>query len=88
MKLGLILMVLFGLATAVQAEDETYLAGEEIFEFRCADTCHDQPDVQQFTPKQWRIVLNTMQKRMDQSGMERMTEQEFEPVLHYLTVER
>lgn len=88
MRQGLILMLLFGFIAAVPAEDETHLAGEEVFEFRCADTCHDQPDIQQFTPKQWRIVLNTMQKRMHKAGMERMTEQEFEQVLYYLTAGR
>ncbi len=80
-------MFLFGLAAAVQAEDETYLAGKEIFESRCAETCHQAPDAGQLKPKQWRIVLNTMQKRMHKAGMQRMSEQEFEQVLHYLTVE-
>ena len=88
MKKSLIMMFLFGLATVVQAEDDTYLAGEEIFEARCAETCHQTPEAGQLNPKQWRIVLNTMQKRMHKAGMERMTEQEFEQVLHYLTAER
>ncbi len=88
MKQRLILMFLFALATAVQADDDVYLAGKEGFEIRCADTCHQPPEAGQLNPKQWRIVLTTMQKRMHKAGMERMTEQEFEQILHYLTVER
>jgi len=88
MRLGLTFVLLLGLAVSVQAEDETYLAGEEIFYSRCAETCHQTPEAGQLNPKQWRIVLNTMQKRMHKAGMERMTEQEFEQVLHYLTAER
>ncbi len=89
MKRLLFLLTMLVLSVNVQASDaDDYEAGKEIFEFRCADTCHQIPAAQSLKPKQWRIVLNTMQKRMERAGMSRLTEQELDQLLHYLTSER
>lgn len=82
-----IIALLFGLSLNVQA-DEDYDAGKEIYEFRCADTCHQTPTAKGFKPKQWRIILKNMQKRMETAGMTPLTEQELEQVFYYLTVDQ
>lgn len=85
-KTKLIITLLFGLSLNVYA-DEDYDAGKEIYDFRCAETCHQTPDAKGFKPNQWRIILNNMQKRMETAGMPPLTQQEFEQVLYYLTAD-
>ena len=84
----LMIVLLSGLSFNLQAEDADYQAGKQIFEFRCVDTCHQTPNPASLNPKQWRIVLNTMQKRMATAGMAPLSEQELEQLLYYLTVEK
>ena len=76
----IILIVLILLATAVTAEER----GKQIFESRCA-MCHQLPDTATLTPKQWRLVLMTMQKRMEQNGLPPLSEEEFDLVLDYVS---
>ncbi len=86
-KSQLIIALLFVLTLNAQA-DETYEAGKEVYEFRCADTCHQTPTASGFKPKQWRIILKNMQKRMETSGMPPLTEQELEQVFYFLTADQ
>ena len=65
--------------------DSDVEAGRQIFEIRCADTCHQAPAASRLRPKQWRIVLNTMQTRMTDAGMNPLTEKEIQQLLQYLT---
>ena len=36
-------------------------------------------------PKQWRLVLMTMQKRMEKKGLPPLTDEEFDLVLDYVS---
>ena len=58
--------------------------GKQLFETRCA-TCHQLPEPTMLKLKQWRLVLKTMQKRMQQNGLPPLTEEEFALVLNYLS---
>lgn len=88
MKIPFTLIMMLCFTVPVFADEVTYAAGKKIFESRCADTCHQTPAVDSLKPKQWRIVLNTMQKRMERAGMARLNAEEFDQLLHYLTAER
>ena len=85
---AMLVILMVGLSWNAHADDAMYEAGKEIFEMRCSDTCHQTPAADSLKPKQWRIVLNTMQKRMERAGMTRLNAEEFDQLLHYLTVER
>lgn len=76
------------LPPALQADAADVQAGAEIFEQRCAGLCHQAPAARQLKPQQWRIVLNTMQTRMEHAGMTPLSEQELEQVFRYLTASR
>lgn len=80
--LSLLLVVLASRALA--AEDEKISQGAALFESRCAGVCHQIPDVEQLTEKQWQVVLNTMQLRMKQFGMAPLNAEEYETILYYL----
>lgn len=67
----------------VQAE-ETSISGKTIFEARCGGLCHQLPEADMLNARQWKRVLHTMQKRMQQRGMGSLTDQEFTAVLEYL----
>lgn len=58
--------------------------GKQLFETRCA-ACHQLPEPTMLKIKQWRLVLATMQKRMQQNGLPPLTEEEFALVLNYLS---
>ena len=58
--------------------------GKQAFESRCA-TCHQLPEPSMLKPKQWQLVLMTMQKRMQQNGLPPLSDEEFAQVLKYLT---
>lgn len=55
-----------------------------ILQMRCTGTCHQTPLAAHLSERQWRVVLNTMQKRMEAAGMVPMTEHEFDVLLDYL----
>jgi len=73
-------------ATDVKSDNET-LSGEEIFTTYCADACHQAPDRSRLRPKQWRVVLNTMQVRMKSAGRPQLTEDQTKLLLDYLSKE-
>jgi len=72
--------------TDVETGSET-LTGEEIFTTVCADACHQAPDRSRLRPKQWRVVLNTMQVRMKSAGRTPLTEDQNKRLLEYLSQE-
>jgi mono/diheme cytochrome c family protein len=85
---GLALLLLLPLSTAL-AEDNTanIEAGKKIFEARCTDACHQTPRADHLNARQWRVVLNTMQTRMQSVGMTPLTAQELEQVYQYISRE-
>ncbi|MCW8831635.1 MAG: hypothetical protein OQK32_08975 [Gammaproteobacteria bacterium] len=70
--------------TEAEAESEA-LTGEDIFTTYCADACHQAPDRSRLKPKQWRVVLNTMQTRMKSAGRPQLTEDQTKRLLEYLS---
>ncbi|MGK7346817.1 MAG: c-type cytochrome [Candidatus Nitrospinota bacterium M3_3B_026] len=57
--------------------------GGEIFNTICA-ICHQLPDPSFLRISQWKVVLETMRKRMEQKGMVPLSEDEERKVLEYL----
>lgn len=76
----IVLFILLSLSGGVMSEE----SGKQIFETRCA-MCHQLPDAAMLKSRQWRIVLMTMQKRMEQNGLPPLTEEEFDLVLDYVS---
>lgn len=64
------------------ADREAY--AKSLFEGRC-QMCHQLPEPDMLTPKQWRLTLTTMHQRMQQAGVPPLTEGETERLLEYLT---
>jgi len=62
--------------------------GEQIFNTNCSNICHQTPAAKRLKPKQWRIVLNTMQIRMQSIGMPKLSEQQLNQVFDYLQSEK
>lgn len=84
----IILSLLF--SNLLYAADESAAnikSGEEIFKTICADACHQAPDRSRLRPKQWRVVLNTMQVRMKSAGRPQLTEDQTKLLLEYLSKE-
>ena len=71
----------------LMADDSTVdiAAGKMIYDSYCASACHQAPAADRLKPKQWRVVLRTMQKRMQTAGMPPLTDTELERVYAYLT---
>ncbi len=91
MKYSLIIFTLLFSSTLFASDakndNETTLSGEEIFTTYCADACHQAPDRSRLRPKQWRVVLNTMQVRMKSAGRPQLTEDQTKSLLDYLSKE-
>ena len=66
---------------ATSAEREAY--AKSLFEGRC-QMCHQLPEPSMLTPKQWKLILMTMQQRMQQAGVPPLTEDETELLLEYM----
>lgn len=81
------LIVFFVLISAsLHAEtDNKTQSGEEIFTTFCADACHQAPDRSRLRPSQWRVVLNTMQTRMQSAGMVPLSDEQNKQVLEFLS---
>ena len=73
-------LVLLSLSGVVSADEEA----RQLFETRCA-ICHQLPEPAMLKPNQWRVVLMTMQKRMEQRGLPPLSEEEFTLLLKYLS---
>jgi len=63
------------------AEREAY--AKSLFEGRC-QMCHQLPEPSMLRPEQWKLILTTMQQRMQQAGVPPLTGQETEALLAYL----
>ena len=57
---------------------------KSLFEGRC-QMCHQLPEPDMLKPKQWKLILTTMQQRMQQAGVPPLTEDETGRLLEYLT---
>ncbi len=71
------------LLTQLLWAEETNDAGENLYKSRCG-MCHQLPEPGMLTAKQWRIVLETMQKRMGHIKMPPLSEGERTLILDYL----
>jgi len=56
---------------------------EDLFKGRC-QMCHQLPEPGMLRPNQWKLILTTMQQRMQQAGVPPLTEEETERLLEYL----
>lgn len=63
------------------AEREAY--AKSLFEGRC-QMCHQLPEPGMLKPQQWKLILTTMQQRMQQAGVPQLTEDETGRLLEYL----
>jgi uncharacterized membrane protein len=75
-------------AASVQAKAESASADssaydKDLFEGRC-QMCHQLPEPDMLRAKQWRLILTTMQQRMQQAGVPPLTEDETETILEYI----
>jgi len=64
------------------AERDAY--AKSLFEGRC-QMCHQLPEPGMLRPEQWKLILTTMQQRMQQVGVPSLTEDETVRLLEYLT---
>ena len=73
---------------AEQAAEETAAEREawakSLFEGRC-QMCHQLPEPGMLKPAQWKLILMTMQQRMQHANVPPLTEDETERLLEYLT---
>ncbi len=76
--------------SVVSEQAEAEMTGAEraafkksLFEGRC-QMCHQLPEPSMLRPKQWRLILTTMQQRMQQVGVPPLTEDETETILEYI----
>ncbi len=95
--IGLLLVALplFVVQAAEVGADETALddaplekasanEAEALFTGRCA-MCHQLPEPAMLKPKQWKLILVTMQQRMQQANVPPLQAQEHDLILEYLT---
>ncbi|MCP4332765.1 MAG: cytochrome c [Gammaproteobacteria bacterium] len=71
-------------ASAAEVDIE---AGRLIYQSSCANVCHQAPRAGRLRPKQWEVVLKTMQTRMQSAGMPALSDLQRQQVLAYLTRE-
>jgi len=64
------------------AERDAY--AKSLFEGRC-QMCHQLPEPGMLTQKQWKLILTTMQQRMQHASVPPLTEDETERLLEYLS---
>ena len=83
---GVFILLLFtGTVPAQEAAKETEgYSGQTLFEARCM-LCHQLPEPDALSSRQWRYVIKTMQKRIKQRGMVPLTEEEQAKILQYLS---
>ena len=80
-----IVLLLGGCQAYAEAQNASdFAAGGQLFKVYCADACHQAPAARRLKPQQWRIVLETMQVRMQSAGMPPLTESQFGQVFTYL----
>ncbi len=67
-----------------QSESASANDAEALFTGRCA-MCHQLPEPGMLKPKQWELILVTMQQRMQQAKVPPLQAQEHDMILEYLT---
>lgn len=70
-------------AEAEMTDAERKAFEKSLFEGRC-QMCHQLPEPSMLRAKQWRLILGTMQQRMQQAGVPPLTEEETEMILEYI----
>ena len=81
----LTVLLLWGGQAFAQAEGGSdFNSGQKVFQVYCADLCHQAPQARRLKPAQWRIVLDTMQVRMQSVGMPPLTDDQIQQVFTYL----
>jgi len=68
-------------AEATSSERNAY--AESLFKGRC-QMCHQLPEPSMLRPQQWKLILTTMQQRMQQAGVPPLTQEETDRLLEYL----
>lgn len=63
---------------------ENQSEAEDLFVTRCA-LCHQLPEPGMLKPQQWKLIVSTMQQRMQQAGVPQLSEQETDTILGYLS---
>jgi mono/diheme cytochrome c family protein len=69
--------------SALVPPSEDQSDAEDMFIVRCA-LCHQLPDPGMLKPQQWKLIISTMQQRMQQAGVRQLDDQELETILEYL----
>lgn len=69
--------------SALVPSSENQSEAEDLFIVRCA-LCHQLPDPGMLKPQQWKLIISTMQQRMQQASVPQLSEQETETILGYL----
>ena len=69
---------------SVQSEQASLDDAEALFAGRCA-MCHQLPEPGMLKAKQWKLILVTMQQRMQQANVPVLQTQEHDMILQYLT---
>lgn len=75
-----LLVTLLALSSGTFADDGY---AKKLFEARCT-SCHQLPDPMMLNAKQWGIVLQTMQQRMQHKKMAPLNEEEIKLIHGYL----
>ena len=70
--------------SALQAPSEDAGEAKDLFVTRCA-LCHQLPEPGMLKPQQWKLIISTMQQRMQQAGVPQLSDQETETILGYLS---
>ena len=70
-------------STVEETSAERSAYADSLFKGRC-QMCHQLPEPGMLRPKQWKLILTTMQQRMQQASVPPLTEDESERLLEYL----
>lgn len=66
-----------------QADQDQASAAKDMFVARCA-LCHQLPEPDMLKPTQWKIIVQTMQQRMQQKDIPQLNEEERQQILKFL----
>ncbi len=77
----ILLVTLLALSQNSFAEDKEF--PKKLFEARCT-SCHQLPEPSMLNARQWKIVLQTMQKRMQHKKMAPLSKDEIETIHRYI----
>jgi mono/diheme cytochrome c family protein len=75
-----------GQVVAEETSSERNTYAESLFKGRC-QMCHQLPEPSMLRPQQWKLILTTMQQRMQQAGVPPLTQEETDRLLEYLAAQ-